>query len=378
MTKEHKISRAEYETAEQKYEFISAQHGGYWRHDFIDHAYLYNLYFPPEGFFDHLKDNIHNLVLSYPVAQNVLADLVGELIGQPSERIVVGNGAAEFIKIVSGHQARRLIVPAPSFNEYVNAAPQDQVIEFALEPPSFQLDVDKFAAEAIRSQADVAVVVSPNNPTSLMVPKASLKRLADALASHDCILIVDESFIDFSSDPSSASLEGELDEHPNLVIFKSMSKAYGICGLRLGYLVTANSRFAEAVRKDVHIWNINGFAEEFLRLAPQYRDAFKKSCRQVRGDCDDLYRMLKSIKGMTVLAPDANYILCRLPDDAPTGMEVTRRLFVEHNMYIKECQGKTLPESDRYVRIASRTPKENKRLAIALREIIASLSEEQD
>jgi histidinol-phosphate/aromatic aminotransferase/cobyric acid decarboxylase-like protein len=378
MAKVHKMPTIEYETAEQKYEFISTQHGGYWRHDFVDHAYLYNLYFPPEAFFDHLKDNIHNLVLSYPVAQNVLAGLVGDLIGQPPERIVVGNGAAELIKIVSGRVARRLIVPTPSFNEYVNAADPAQVVEFVLEPPSFQLDVDKFAAEAARSKADVAVVVSPNNPTSLIVPKALLKRLADALAAHDCTLIVDESFIDFSSDARSASLEGEIDEHPNLVIFKSMSKAYGICGLRIGYLLSANTPFAEAVRKEVHIWNLNGFAEEFLRLAPQYRHAFEESCRKVRADCLDFYRILKSVKGMTVFKPDANYVFCRLPDDAPTGPEVARRLFIEHNIFIKDCQGKTMPESDRYIRIASRTQEENQRLVIALREVITSPGEEQD
>jgi threonine-phosphate decarboxylase len=364
------MTETKHKTAEQEYDFISTQHGGYWRHDFVDHAYLYNLYFPPEAFFDHLKSNIKDLVLSYPVAQDALAGLVGDLIDQPSERIVVGNGAAELIKIVSGHLAHRLIVPTPSFNEYVNAAPQDMTVEFALEPPSFELDVDKFASEAARCQADVAVVVSPNNPTSLMVPKASLKRLANMLATHDCILIVDESFIDFSSDARAASLQCEIDEHPNLVIFKSMSKAYGICGLRIGYALTANSQFAQAMRKGVHIWNINGFAEEFLRLAPEYRDAFDESCHRVRADCDDFYRMLMTIKGMTVFKPDANYIFCRLPDYAPNGLEVTRSLFVEHNIYIKDCQGKTLPESDRYIRIASRTQAENRLFVSALQKVI--------
>ena len=209
---------------EQQFEAIERQHGGYWRHDFIDHAYLYNLYFPPERFFTQLTSQIHELVLNYPVAQNVLAGLVGTLIDQPPERLVVGNGAAELIKIVSGHLAKKLIVPVPSFNEYANAAPTENVIEFALDAPSFQLDVDKFAAEAIRNKADVAVVVSPNNPTSLLVPKADLIRLLDKLATHDCMLIVDESFIDFAQDRDLETLEGDIAQYPNLAIFKSMSK----------------------------------------------------------------------------------------------------------------------------------------------------------
>ena len=130
-----------YKTQSEKYEFISGQHGGYYRHDFIDHAYLYNLYFPPEAIFTNFKDQIHDLVLNYPVAQDALAGLVGKVIDQPPTRIVVGNGAAELIKIVSGRISSKLIVPVPSFNEYANAAPAGRVVEFPLEFPSFQLDV---------------------------------------------------------------------------------------------------------------------------------------------------------------------------------------------------------------------------------------------
>jgi threonine-phosphate decarboxylase len=357
---------------EQQFEAIEQLHGGYWRHDFIDHAYLYNLYFPPERFFQQLTSQIHELVLNYPVAQNVLANLVGTLIEQPAERIVVGNGAAELIKIVSGRLAKKLIVPVPSFNEYANAAPTENVIEFALEAPSFQLDVDKFAAEAIRNKADVAVVVSPNNPTSLLVPKVDLLRLLDKLAAHDCMLIVDESFIDFAEERDKETLEGDIANYPNLAIFKSMSKAYGICGLRIGYMLTANADFADQVRQGVHIWNLNGFAETFLVHAPEYQQEFLASCDRVRADRDQFYQDLCLIPGMTVYKPDANYIFCRLPDPAPSGPEVARRLFVEHNIYIKHCLGKTMPESDRYIRMASRTQAENGRVAEALKTIVAA------
>jgi threonine-phosphate decarboxylase len=183
---------------------------------------------------------------------------------------------------------------------------------------------------------------------------------------------VDESFLDFTEDRDQFTLEPDVEKYPNLVVFKSMSKAYGICGLRIGYLLTASRKFAEAVRKQIPIWNINGFAEEFLRLAPKYRAEFDESCRQVRADRDGLYRGLCSIPGMTVYKPDANFLFCRLPDQAADGPEVTRRLFVEHNMFIKHCQGKSLPDSDRYVRIASRTEAENGRLVEAMRNIVGA------
>ncbi|MBL4708580.1 MAG: histidinol-phosphate aminotransferase family protein [Flavobacteriales bacterium] len=364
-----------YKTQTEKYEYISKQHGGYYRHNFTDRAYLYNLYFPPKAVFTHLKENIHNLVLNYPMAQNALAELVGDVIHQPTERIVVGNGGAEIIKILSGHLAKKIIVPVPSFNEYANAAPKGHVVEFPLEFPSFQLDVDKFAAEAIKVKADMAVVVTPNNPTSLLVPKADLIRLAQKLEVHNCMLIIDESFLDFADNKEEISLEQDLDKYPNMAILKSMSKAYGICGLRIGYLLTANLDFANKVRNEIHIWNINGFAEEFLRILPQFEQEFKASCEIVKSDRDIFYKKLSAIDGMTVLKPDANYIFCRLPDVALSGPEVTKQLFIKHNIYIKNSVGKTQPDADRYIRIASRTNAENNKLIEALIDVMFLKSE---
>ncbi len=84
----------------------------------------------------------------------------------------------------------------PNFNEYVNAAPLGRVVEFPLLGPSFQLDVDAFAQAAEKANADMAIVVTPNNPTSLQVPIPELRRLADILQPHGIKLIIDESFID--------------------------------------------------------------------------------------------------------------------------------------------------------------------------------------
>ncbi len=372
------MQQSEYELLSEKFDFISSQHGGYYRHNFIDHAYLYNLYFPPEEVFTKFKDRIHDLVLNYPVAQKDLASLIGKIINQPPERIVVGNGAAELIKIVSGHIAGKLIVPVPSFNEYVNAAPSGKVVEFPLEFPSFQLDVDKFAEEAINVNADVAVVITPNNPTSMLVPKSDLVRLAKKLEPSGCMLIIDESFLDFSENSEHISLEKDIADYPNMAILKSMSKAYGICGLRIGYMLTANNNFAEAVREGISIWNVNGFAEEFLRMLPEYKVKFADSCKQVRSDRDGMYLKIKLISGMIVYKPDANYIFCRLPDHVRSAPEIARDLFIRHNIYVKDCVGKTQPDSDRYLRIACRTEKENNQLIDALIDVMNKKEEIQN
>jgi len=356
----------------KEFDDLATIHGGYWRYGFVDHSYLYNLYFPPAEFFEMLQSNIHALVQNYPVAQTRLAGLLGELIEQAPEHIVVGNGAAELIKIISAHVSKKLIVPTPTFNEYVNAAPAGHVVEFSLDTPSYDLDVDKFVNAAKESNADVAVVVTPNNPTSKLIPKSDLLRLIAKLAEIDCMLVVDESFVDFVEDRDQVTLERDIKKYPNLTILKSMSKAYGICGLRIGYILTANTEFAEKVRSELPIWNLNGFAENFLETSTRFQEAFVTSCVQVRKDRDEFYRELSTVKGLTPYRPDANFVFCRISDNTPDSLTIAKKLFVEHNIYIKHCQSKAMQEGDRFLRIACRTPSENSRLVSALDELTRS------
>ena len=137
-------------------------------------------------------------------------------------------------------------------------------------------------------------------------------------------------------------------------------------------MLTANATFAESIRRGVHIWNINGFAEEFLRLLPDYKQEFVESCEQVRKDRDSIYDKFCGIEGMTVFKPDANFIFCRLPDNVQNAPVIKEKLFIEHNMYIKDCVGKTQPDSDRYIRVASRTETENSNLVEALSNVMNS------
>ena len=101
-------------------------------------------------------------------------------------------------------------------------------------------------------------------------------------------------------------------------------------------------------------------------MLPDYKQEFIESCKQVRTDRDRLYAKLCRIEGMTVFKPDANFVYCRLPESVQSAPAVVKKLFVDHNMYIKDCVGKTQPDSDRYVRIASRTELENCSLVEAL------------
>jgi histidinol-phosphate/aromatic aminotransferase/cobyric acid decarboxylase-like protein len=295
--------------------------------------------------------------------------LVAQWTATHPANIVVGNGAAELIKVLGQHFIEKMTIPVPSFNEYENVLRPEQLDRVALDPVTFELDLDAFAESARQAGSDVAVLVTPNNPTALSVDRQAVLELARRLAEHGCRLIVDESFIEFSRAGRSASVEGDVDSHPNLVIIKSMSKVFGIAGLRIGYLLTADQHFAAAVRSHLPIWNLNGMAESFLRQVGRYRSEFAASCEVVRDTCQELYHSLRELPGLAPFRPDANFVFCKITVPGLTGPALARRLYVEHGILIKDCASKTMPEADRYLRIASRTAVENRRLVDALSQL---------
>jgi histidinol-phosphate/aromatic aminotransferase/cobyric acid decarboxylase-like protein len=324
------------------------------------------MHFPPDQMLDVFHSDLREIVTNYPVAQKEIAQLVANWTGANSEHLVVANGCAELIKILGNRFQNRVTIPTPSFNEYEEVVDADGLNRFALNMNSFELDIEEFAESAINWQSDTAIIVTPNNPTSLSVPQDQVLRLAELLEAHNCRLIVDESFIEFSRSGIKSSVESMVSEHTNLVVIKSMSKVFGVAGIRLGYLLSADLQFINAVRESLPIWNINGVAEEFLRIIGRYRTEFFASCDLTRETCLQFYHDLSALPGIKAIEPDANFVLCKLTNPSVNGPELARRMYVEHNILIKDCSAKSMDEADRYLRIASRTPEENQNLVAVL------------
>jgi histidinol-phosphate/aromatic aminotransferase/cobyric acid decarboxylase-like protein len=195
------------------------------------------------------------------------------------------------------------------------------------------------------------------------IPREDLLLLAKLLAARSIRLVVDESFVDFCS--GEYSVADELAGSRNMAVVKSMSKAYGVGGLRLGYLATADAEFAARMRAELPIWNINGLAEAFLVRLPGFRAEYRAALERVRADRDELYAMLCKIPGVSVLEPDANFVLVRLPQPW-TGSDVAALLLARAGILVKECSGKSMPDAARYLRISCLSGRENRRLVEAL------------
>ncbi len=354
-------------SAPQRQELLARQHGGYWRHPVTDHCLLTNPFFPPASLLAELAASVRGTVTGYPVGQDRLRELLSAATGSPPTELAVANGASELIKVL-GRILTRVALVVPCFGEY-EAVFGDLTI--ATPWPSMRLDVDQVYDEAMRLGARAVIVESPANPTSILVPRKDLLRLATLLARTSVKLIVDESFADFAAFPQS--LETQLAANPNIVIIKSLSKAYGVAGLRLGYLACADEDLLGAVLAELPIWNINGPAEAFLRLLPRYRAAFDESIARVRAARDELYTMLCQRPGFArVYRPEANFVLARLAGPRPAA-EIARTLLARHNIMVKDCGGKSMPHAQSHLRLASRTLAENQRLVAGLDDVLAAL-----
>ncbi|MGY3146313.1 threonine-phosphate decarboxylase [Bradyrhizobium sp. USDA 3397] len=343
--------------------------GGYWKYDITDFVLLMNPYFPPQRFLDELREALPRLITCYPSPNEQMVQLLADAVKTPADNLVACNGVAELIPILLGRLGMRIAVPVPTFNPYETTALPGRLSRFFLPSPDFELDVQRYAAFARTNGVDAAIVISPNNPTSRMVPYPDMLYLASALRSQQQLLLIDESFIEFSEVGRSASLENHLLEFPNVIVLKSLGKIYGTCGLRIGYAASANEQMIKEMRAALPTWNVNTFGEFFLSKLPHLAHAAQQSWMRVGSDRDKLYADLRSIGGMRVLKPDANFVFCELPPHWPDGDVIASRLLNDRRILIRHNGGKTLQNGRRFLRIACRTEADNKLLVEALKAV---------
>ena len=262
------------DTAQRKTLFES-RYGGYWRYPkMLDYCYLVNPYLPPQRMKDEMRANFDSLLADYPSGMGVNSLLAAKNFALRPEQVVVGNGAAELIKSLMAQLPMPYGVVRPTFEEYPNRCSQKPVV-FQADNPDFSYTADDLIEFFGRSEqgktADgervkALVVINPDNPSGNFIPQADALRLADWAEESGITLVLDESFIDFAEGQDNSLLSQEnLDSHPHLFIMKSISKSYGVAGLRLGILASSDAAAIASFKKDLPIWNINSFAEFYLQ-----------------------------------------------------------------------------------------------------------------
>lgn len=347
------------------------RYGGYWRYPAMrDFCYLVNPYFPNERFMNEMKSNFDVLVREYPSGMAVNSLLAGHFFGVRTENICVGNGTAELIKSLMENISGNIGMVYPTFEEYPHRKKDVEVIPYYVVDKDFDYSVDDIMSYYEGKDISAIVLVNPDNPSGHFISKKDILRLEDWCRSKGRKLIVDESFIDFVEDDEwHTLLDMEvLINHPSLIVLKSISKSFGVAGLRLGVIATADTDLIAFMKKDVAIWNINSFAEYYLQIIEKYRDDYYEAMEKFKEVRRRYLDKLSKIKGFKVYPSQANYVMCHI-ENSVTSTELADILLNRYNVLIKNLASKEGLNKGNYVRLSVKSDEENDYIVNALMEI---------
>lgn len=353
---------------EEKLQVYERHYGGYWRFPGLkDFCYLVNPYFPPQKMVDQMKYSYTPLLEQYPSGMEVQKLLAGKMFKLDSEYLLVGNGAAELINtlgecIITG----RVIVSIPAFNEYVRCFSDCEIVSVNTSGNDYAANPMDMLERA--TAGDTVVLVNPDNPSGQMIEKEPLFAFLTDCEAKGVRCIVDESFVDFADSDKRFSLltEETLLTFPHMVVVKSISKSYGVPGLRLGIAASADRALLRRMRDAMPIWNINSFGEYFLQIYGLYAAEYETACNHIAENRCRMADELRKIPYLTVYPSQSNYIMCRVSQPW-TAKELATRLLTRHRILIKALSQKQGFEGKEYVRIAIKDSAENDTLIKALR-----------
>ncbi len=345
---------------------LQSRYGGYWRYpNMVDFCYLVNPYYPPKRMVEEMKASFDVLLTQYPSGQRVNSLLAAKLFGVEQSRVVVGNGAAEIIKSLTGTLSGKMGVVRPTFEEYPNRYPAELEVVYQPDGDDFSYGVDDLIQFFGDKELESLVLINPDNPTGNYIPTSKVKRLASWCEEEGIRLVYDESFADFSDEGGSLIDDEVLLEYPHMVVVKSISKSYGVPGARLGVAASADEKLISYLKKDVAIWNINSFGEFWLQIAEKYQGDYRVALEKLRKTRAKMSAALSDNPHLRVLPSQSNYLMVELVGTL-SAKELTERLLAEDEILIKDLTSKVGGDGRQFVRLAVRTEDENERLAGAI------------
>lgn len=345
------------------------RYGGYWRFSkLLDFCYLVNPFFPPAELREKMKYFFETLMAQYPSGLSVQAICAGRMFDVDETELVVGNGAAELIRALGRQTTGTVAMSVPAFNEYFRCFPNCDFIEVSAGLVGYGLNKNELLRAA--EESGTLILVNPDNPSGALLERDDLLELVAHGDRQGKRVIVDESFMDFSDPDRGCSLltSDYLHEFKNLVVIKSISKTYGVPGLRLGVLASSDPDLLDGLRQDLPVWNINSLAEYFLQIYPVFRGQYREACELVRRERIRLKAALEQLSFLKVFPSQANFFLCEMTSGL-RATELAQVLLSHHDILIKDLTGKNGFDHGQFIRIAIRSGPDNDRLIAALRTV---------
>lgn len=352
----------------EKLEKMQKRFGGYWRYPkLLDFCYLVNPFFPNKKLVEELKGNFETLLTQYPSGMEVNSLIAAKNFGLHKNQIVVGNGAAELIKSLMENFTGKLGIAFPTFQEYPNRKNKEDIVPYIVDNKDFSYTADDLMRFYDDKDIQVLALINPDNPSGNYIHKEDVLRLSKWAENKNIRLVVDESFVDFADadyDPSLLT-QDIISSNPALIVVKSISKSFGVPGLRLGILASNDIELINKIKKDVSIWNINSFAEYYLQIYEKYAKNYAAAMQKFKAVRKDYINKLSDIEGLRVIPSQANYVLCEVTSGR-TSRELAEDL-LEQDILIKDLSTKTGFNGQNYIRLAVRDEADNNRIVEALK-----------
>ena len=352
---------------DERVRLLQGRYGGYWRYPkLLDFCYLVNPYLPTQKMKDELRASFDTLLTEYPSGMRVNSLLAAKNFGVHQENILVGNGAAELIKSLMGYLDGKVGFIRPTFDEYPNRYDRKISVDFTPDNRDYSYTADDLITYFSDKDIQNLIIINPDNPSGNYIPKADLLRLIEWAGNSGIKLIIDESFVDFSDEEESTIIDQEIiSANPHLFVMKSISKSYGVPGLRLGVLASGDVEIIAKMKKDVAIWNINSFGEFYMQIEEKYKKDYSAALVQIRAERVRFQSELGKIKGVRVIPSQANFVMVEL-EEGISPKELLKTLLIKYNLLIKELTTKT--NGRNYLRLAVRNTEDNDVLVAAMKE----------
>lgn len=351
------------------------RYGGYWRFPgLLDFCYLVNPFFPPQKMKDELRSNFDRLLMEYPSGMKINSLLIAKYFNIKQNYVCVGNGAAELIKSLMSQLNGKIGIISPTFEEYPNRKSTNDIITFYPQNKNFSYEIKELQTFYENKNISSLLIVNPDNPSGNFIPPKELLTLAQWTKNKNIQLIIDESFVDFSDASTNNTLlqDNILEEFTNLIVIKSISKSYGVPGIRLGVIASADTNLINFIKKDVSIWNINSFGEYYMQIFGKYESDYKLACQKFIQERERFYQQLTKISYLRIIPSQANYFLCEVYSPY-TSRSITELLLNKYNILIKDCSNKKGFNHKNYIRIAVRSKIDNDQLVSALNHLSPKL-----
>lgn len=353
-------------STKEKLELFHKRFGGYWRFNGIkDYCYLVNPYFPTKQMIDKMKYFYNELLFNYPSGQKIEKICASRMFDNVNEdNILIGNGAAELINNLRYIVGKRIGLTIPSFNEYVRCFPDCEITYINSSDDNYRLSLNKIIDKL--DDVDTMIIISPDNPSGSCLKYEEVIEILDIAKEKNKQVIFDESFMDFANNNYTLIDDDILNKYSDLVVIKSISKSYGVPGLRLGVLASGNEKYIKTINNNLPVWNINSFAEYFLQIINIYKKDYIEGCKKIKEERDRFYKELIKIKDLYIYPSEANYFMCKLLSGSAN--ELAEYLLDNNKILIKVLNGKNGFDDGEYIRIAIKSTIDNDYLVKSIKE----------